>query len=566
MKTTLPGVRSAGTITRSAVAKTAVGLACILLIGCLKLSPTSLQFGLSPSTLTFHAAPRGTNPAAQDVTVTNAGVVGSLTGLAASVSYDSKASGWLAVALSSTSVPSTMSVQPATGSLAAATYTATISVSANGALNGPQTVSVTFVVGSGAGNTAPAAPTLSAVTPGESQVTVTWAASTGATSYNIYYAQGTTVATGTGTKVAGVSSPYTIGALTDGKKYAFLVTAVGSAGETAGSNVLSTPVGVSPRIRFTSYDSTHVWIDDWMPVLGASSYNAYYAAGSTVTPATGTQVTSYLNTNPVATLSTGTQYAFVLTAVYAGGEGPASAVVTATPSATPAIGDFGLTTVKEVVGTPIPATAAFELPIANLGGGTLSGLSASVTYSGAATGWLALDSAALSALSLPTSQQGNVPFTLTLPSNLAGPTTAQITYSSSQGGVAPLVLDLTFTPDGSSSVDGQFTISPAVSAGGTYDFGSVNAGPEADGVVFALTNNTGGTITTGSPFVTSVLGAFGPLALTPDSTPVSNGSTAYFGMSFTPFALGLAGPTLITVSWTGATGSPLTFNVQGTGQ
>ncbi len=307
METTQPNVRSVGTVTRSAVAKVAVGLVCVLLASCIKLSPTSLQFGLSPSSLAFHAAARGTNPAAQSVSVTNGAMAGSLTGLSASVSYDSKASGWLTASLSSTSAPATISVQPTTGTLAAATYTATISVAATGALNSPQTVSVTFVVGSAS---APSAPALSAVAPGESQVVVTWSTSTGATSYNLYYAQAATVTKATGTKVAGVTSPYTLGSLTDGKQYAFLVTAVSAAGESAGSNVLATPAGVAPRIRTTTYDSTHVYIQGFTLVAGATSYNVYYAAGSTVTPASGTQVTSYIPTNPVATLSTGTQYAF----------------------------------------------------------------------------------------------------------------------------------------------------------------------------------------------------------------------------------------------------------------
>ncbi len=151
--------------------------------------------------------------------------------------------------------------------------------------------------------------------------------------------------------------------------------------------------------------------------------------------------------------------------------------MTATPSNTPAIGDAGISSISEVIGTPIPATESVQLPIDNAGGGTLSGLSAAVTYTGAASGWLVVDNATLGGLGLVTGAQGGAPFTINLPGNLSGATTAHITFSSSQTGVAPMVLDFTFTPNSTSSVDGQFTVSPAVSAGGTYDFGTVTAGP-----------------------------------------------------------------------------------------
>ncbi len=85
-------------------------------------------------------------------------------------------------------------------------------------------------------------------------------------------------------------------------------------------------------------------------------------------------------------------------------------------------------------------------------------------------------------------------------------------------------------------------------------------------MVFALTNNSGGTITTGSTFVSVPVSAFGSSALTPDSTQIASGDTAYFAIAFVPTGIGELSPTTVTVNWTGAAGSPLTFNVQGTGQ
>ncbi|MEI6874660.1 MAG: chitobiase/beta-hexosaminidase C-terminal domain-containing protein [Spirochaetota bacterium] len=77
----------------------------------------------------------------------------------------------------------------------------------------------------------PAPPTLSAVAPGLGSATATWDAVTGALSYNLYWAKGATVDTGTGTKVSGAVSPQVVGGLADGTQYAFIVSAVGANGE-----------------------------------------------------------------------------------------------------------------------------------------------------------------------------------------------------------------------------------------------------------------------------------------------------------------------------------------------
>lgn len=83
------------------------------------------------------------------------------------------------------------------------------------------------------------APTIASATPGDSSVTVGWNAVSGATSYNLYYAAGTTVSSTSGTKVTGVVSPKQIVGLTNGTQYAFAVTAVNAAGESGLSNVLT---------------------------------------------------------------------------------------------------------------------------------------------------------------------------------------------------------------------------------------------------------------------------------------------------------------------------------------
>lgn len=69
-------------------------------------------------------------------------------------------------------------------------------------------------------------------------------------------------------------------------------------------------------------------------VEDASWYNIYYAAGSTVTTATGTKIQRLAQICQVTGLTNGTQYAFIMTAANSLGEGPASAVVVATPQNT----------------------------------------------------------------------------------------------------------------------------------------------------------------------------------------------------------------------------------------
>ena len=110
---------------------------------------TVRSLSLSPTSVAFSATQAGPNPAVQTVSV-NDGGNGSVTGLVVSASsYGAgQPAGWLTATLSSTATPSTLSLQPTVGSLAAGTYTATVSISSPNAANSPQTVGVTFVVAS----------------------------------------------------------------------------------------------------------------------------------------------------------------------------------------------------------------------------------------------------------------------------------------------------------------------------------------------------------------------------------------------------------------------------------
>lgn len=107
-------------------------------------APPTPAIGLSSSALTFHASAGGANPASQAVTVSNTGT-GSLTAPSVSIAYTS-GSGWLSATVSGATAPYQVTVQPATGALPIGTYAATVSVSSPGAVNSPQSISVTFVV------------------------------------------------------------------------------------------------------------------------------------------------------------------------------------------------------------------------------------------------------------------------------------------------------------------------------------------------------------------------------------------------------------------------------------
>jgi hypothetical protein len=89
--------------------------------------------------------------------------------------------------------------------------------------------------------TVPSSPTISA-TAGDTQVTLSWPAVSGATSYNVYWGTSSGVTTASGNEVVSVNSPYTHTGLSNGTTYYYIVTAVNSVGEsTASPEVSATP-------------------------------------------------------------------------------------------------------------------------------------------------------------------------------------------------------------------------------------------------------------------------------------------------------------------------------------
>jgi hypothetical protein len=107
---------------------------------------TAPLIGLSTSAVSFNTSFGGAQPAAQNVSITNTGS-GTLSGLAVSITYTAgQPSGWLTTAsLTGTTAPATLQLRPmvmANGGV----YTATINVTAPGAVNSPRQITVTYTV------------------------------------------------------------------------------------------------------------------------------------------------------------------------------------------------------------------------------------------------------------------------------------------------------------------------------------------------------------------------------------------------------------------------------------
>lgn len=191
----------------------------------------------------------------------------------------------------------------------------------------------------------PAAPANISAEAGNAQVTVSWDNVDGATSYNLYYEAGSTVSQATGTLVENVTSPETVLSLTNGQQYAFAVTAGNLGGESGLSSIVtSMPLPSTPGVPANvsaGAGNAQVTVS-WNSVSGATSYNLYYRAGSTVSKATGTLIADVTSPEAVLSLTNGTQYAFAVAAENLGGESALSAVVTSIPTPPPPAAPTGI--------------------------------------------------------------------------------------------------------------------------------------------------------------------------------------------------------------------------------
>ena len=234
--------------------------------------------------------------------------------------------------------------------------------------------------------TATTLPAISGVVGGNGQATVTWGAMTGASGYNLYYLSGTSVTTTTGTKVTGVSSPKVVTGLANGTQYAFMVTAVIGGVESAPSAIVTGwTLTSAPTISSVVSGSGQATVT-WGSVTGATSYNIYYLAGTTVTTTTGTKMAGCSSPQVVTGLANGLQHAFIVTAVNSSGESVASAmsfaifwIYTLTPS--PADGGTTADTTPLLDWNDIAGATGYELQIANSSAGVPSSTAVAISTS-----------------------------------------------------------------------------------------------------------------------------------------------------------------------------------------
>ena len=187
----------------------------------------------------------------------------------------------------------------------------------------------------------PAAPTQVTATPGNTQVTLSWVAVPGATSYNIYWSTTANLTTINGTEVFGVTSPYVLAGLTNGTTYYYVITAASGHGESKPSSRVSAipavnPAPAAPTGVTAAAGDAHVTIS-WGAVSGATSYNIYWSTTTGVTAANGTQIAGATSPYLLTGLTNGTRYYFVVTSVNGNGESTPSSQVSSMPSSGPYI-------------------------------------------------------------------------------------------------------------------------------------------------------------------------------------------------------------------------------------
>jgi fibronectin type 3 domain-containing protein len=180
----------------------------------------------------------------------------------------------------------------------------------------------------------PAAPTALAATAGNTQVAMNWSASSGAASYRVKRA---TTSGGPYTQIATpTSTSHTDTSVTNGTTYYYVVSAVNGVGESAdsaqSSAVPSAPASLpaAPTGLSAGPGNTQISLN-WSASSGATGYRVKRgtASGGPYTQVATPGSTSYTDTS----LTNGTVYYYVVSAVNGVGEGANSSQVSAVPVA-----------------------------------------------------------------------------------------------------------------------------------------------------------------------------------------------------------------------------------------
>jgi fibronectin type 3 domain-containing protein/glucose/arabinose dehydrogenase len=172
-----------------------------------------------------------------------------------------------------------------------------------------------------------------AASPGNNEVRLSWEGSSGASGYNVYRSESPDVEISTANRRNSApleSTTFTDSDVENGATYYYIVTAVGSGGESAASNsVAATPFAgaLAAPTELTAEAGESAIRLSWRPSAGASGYNVYRSE----TPDVETSAANRRNTAPVRSssfidtqVSGDATYYYVVTAVGAEGESAAS--------------------------------------------------------------------------------------------------------------------------------------------------------------------------------------------------------------------------------------------------
>lgn len=123
----------------------------------------------------------------------------------------------------------------------------------------------------------------------QGNIDISWDSVAGAVSYNIYWGLSTGVTKITGTKIAGVTSPYTHVGLDLDQEYFYIITAEDGLNESDDSSESSSYPLDSGSILSAGGGDSSINLT-WGDVDGASQYDLYYGLESGVTTVTGTKI------------------------------------------------------------------------------------------------------------------------------------------------------------------------------------------------------------------------------------------------------------------------------------
>ncbi|MGO8669826.1 MAG: fibronectin type III domain-containing protein [Capsulimonadaceae bacterium] len=226
------------------------------------------------------------------------------------------------------------------------------------------------------GGSVPGAPTGLTATAGSTQIALSWAAGSGATSYNVYRGTASGGESTTAVATAVTATTYTDTGLTNGTAYYYEVASLNATGTSGMSNEASATPEAGPPTAPSGLTATagnaQVALS-WGAGSGATSYNVYRgtAAGgeSTTAIATGVTTTNYTN----AGLTNGTAYYYKVAAINSAGTSAQSNEASATPVASVPPAPTGLTAAGTNLEVGLSWSASSSATSYNVYRGTTSG-------------------------------------------------------------------------------------------------------------------------------------------------------------------------------------------------